>query len=96
MLAVDDIAKTLLEIYSSLPNPLSHVEVLTSWILQMFDKGRTGLVPLQSFKIAISTLSTSWLEEKYRCAFLASRRADSQHSRRASFLTPLVRLAWTD
>lgn len=152
MIAVDDIAKILLQVYAKLPNPMSHVEVLTSWVLQMFDKyapltqclygpslthnapsicvdppisttsqksgmqlqacnttmhplssithapkprpegphmaeppltdalpivatrGRTGAVPLQSFKIAITMLSTCWLEEKYRCGLRSSCR----------------------
>eukprot|EP00043_Microstomoeca_roanoka_P015374 m.153900 g.153900 ORF g.153900 m.153900 type:complete len:1091 (+) comp16246_c2_seq1:79-3351(+) len=68
-LRADEMATVLLEIFAKLPNPMSYVEIMVSWLLHTFDKDRTGRVPLLSMKLALSTLCSSWLEEKYRYAF---------------------------
>ncbi|EGD73303.1 hypothetical protein PTSG_05018 [Salpingoeca rosetta] len=81
-LRADEMATVLLEVFSKLPNPLSHVEIMVSWLLQTYDRERTGRVPLLSLKIALSTLCTSWIEEKYRYAFgLLDNNADGMITR---------------
>lgn len=38
MLSAEDLATVLLEIYSDLPYPQCHVEIMVSWMLKAFDR----------------------------------------------------------
>jgi hypothetical protein len=38
MLSAEDLATVLLEVYSDLPYPQCHVEIMVSWMLKAFDR----------------------------------------------------------
>eukprot|EP01147_Barroeca_monosierra_P009636 gene9636-1857_t len=81
-LKADEIATVLLEIFSKLKHPLAHVEVMVSWLLEVYDRDRTGQISTISLKIALSTLCVSWIEEKYRYVFgLLDTNADGMITR---------------
>jgi len=59
----------LLQIYSRSSNQMARVEMMVSLLLLCFDRHRSGTVPLQSFKVALTLLSAGWCEEKFRLMF---------------------------
>ncbi|EDQ92900.1 uncharacterized protein MONBRDRAFT_22129 [Monosiga brevicollis MX1] len=65
----EEMAVVLMEMYADLPHPQRNVEVMISMMLKIYDRNRSGHISLQAFQTALTLLSVSWIEEKYRFLF---------------------------
>lgn len=69
LITEDFMIEVIASLFADVQNSIFHAEILTNWLLNIFDVDRLGCIKIQQFKISLALLCATWIEEKLRYIF---------------------------